>query len=76
MTPLHWAVERGHEECIHILLSYGAKSDAVSRFNKTPLSIAIEMNWTEIVQALQKPTVLDSKPCLYRIIGKNIFYSF
>ena len=76
MTPLHWAVEKGHEECVRVLLFYGAKPNSISRFNKTPLSIAMEMNWTDIVHELQKANVLEATLSIQNLgtNGKNQFY--
>lgn len=76
MTPLHWAVEKGHEECVRVLLFYGAKPNSVSRFNKTPLSIAMEMNWTDMVHELQKANILEATLSIQNLgtNGKNQFY--
>lgn len=43
-TALHIAVERGHQKCIKILRNKGADIKAVDYNNKTPLSLAIELN--------------------------------
>lgn len=40
MTPLHWAVENGYPNVVRMLLSHGADPDRLSKFNKTPRSIA------------------------------------
>lgn len=60
MTPLHWAVERGHEECVLVLLNEGANPRAESKFLKTPLSIAAEMGWDTMVEVLQSNTTREA----------------
>ena len=54
MTPLHWAVEQEHVEVINILLEYGADTNATSKFEKTPISIALEHNRLDLVDILQQ----------------------
>eukprot|EP00966_Prymnesium_polylepis_P200976 4657342-Prymnesium_polylepis.1 len=40
-TPLHWAVEKGHVECVRVLCENGAKVDSRERWqNWTPLMVA------------------------------------
>lgn len=53
MTPLHWAVQNEHEYCIKLLINYGAAVDVVSKFDKTPLSMAIEQDRMDLAQLLQ-----------------------
>lgn len=54
MTPLHWAVEREHIEVIHVLLEHGANPEATSKFDKTPISLALEHNRLDFVAILQQ----------------------
>lgn len=54
MTPLHWAVEREHLTVMHILLDYGADTNATSKFDKTPISIALEHDRLDLVDILQQ----------------------
>lgn len=41
MTPLHFAAERGHRNCCHVLLRHGANPSAKNRCNETALHIAV-----------------------------------
>lgn len=54
MTPLHWAVEREHVEVMHILLDHGADTNATSKFDKTPISLALEHDRLDLVDILQQ----------------------
>lgn len=81
MTPLHWAVEKGHEECACLLLNFGADPRAESKFYKTPLSIAMEMEWTEMIELLQISTnieatksIVDSVQGYYHIICTKVLW--
>lgn len=42
MTPLHWAIEKGFDNISELLLQQGANPYIVSKFMKTPYSIAKE----------------------------------
>lgn len=53
MTPLHWAVENENVEVIEALLQGGADPQAVSKFDKTPISMATEMGRGDIVHILE-----------------------
>ena len=44
MTPLHWAIEKGFNNIAELLLENGANPHALSKFLKTPFSIAKEKN--------------------------------
>ncbi|KAH8023510.1 hypothetical protein HPB51_014759 [Rhipicephalus microplus] len=66
MTPLHWAVERGHLEVIKCLLKWGADMNATNKFEKTPLDIALDNDYVEVVRVLQAwprkiPGILKSR---------------
>lgn len=52
MTPLHWAVVKRHKKIADSLLKQGADPSAISKFFKTPLSIAAESNQTDVLQEL------------------------
>lgn len=58
MTPLHWAVEREHVDVMHILLDHGADINATSKFDKTPISLALEHDRLDLVDILQQERVL------------------
>ncbi len=53
MTPLHWAVERGHAEVVEILLAASAEVSAVTRIGSyTPLHLASRRGDDAAVEAL------------------------
>ncbi|XP_014601792.1 PREDICTED: GA-binding protein subunit beta-1 isoform X3 [Polistes canadensis] len=54
MTPLHWAVEKEHIEVMHVLLEYGADKNANSKFDKTPMSLALEHGRSYLMDILQQ----------------------
>lgn len=54
MTPLHWAVENEHEEVMLVLLEHGADPNALSKFDKTPITLALEHDRTDLVEMLQQ----------------------
>lgn len=54
MTPLHWAVEQGHQDVIQLLLENGADPNALSKFQKTPVSLAYERGRIDFVSLLQQ----------------------
>lgn len=58
MTPLHWAVEREHVDVMHILLDHGADANATSKFEKTPISLALEHDRLDLVDTLQQDRVV------------------
>ena len=53
MTPLHWAVERGHIPIIETLLRYGADVNLESKFGKSSLEIASDIARPDIFEILQ-----------------------
>ena len=53
MTPLHWAVQRGFEDSVEVLLRYGADVSLENKFGKTPFDIATGKNRTDIIELLQ-----------------------
>ncbi len=52
-TPLFWAVEDNNEELVSFLVKHGANVNAKSNKGKTPLSIATEAGYTNIVEILK-----------------------
>lgn len=52
MTALHWAVEEERTELVKLLLKHGASPVAMSKYGETPLSIAEEMGYREVVEIL------------------------
>ncbi len=55
MTPLHWAVDRGHVAAVELLLRHWASVEVASKFDKTPLEIASDKGRSEIFEILQNP---------------------
>ena len=54
MTPLHWSVEREHTEVMLVLLEHGADPNSISKFNKTPITLALEHDRMDLVGMLQQ----------------------
>lgn len=52
MTPLHWAVERGHLPVIEVLLEHNADVNALSKFDKTPITVALDNGRLDLAQLL------------------------
>ncbi|KXJ83661.1 hypothetical protein RP20_CCG003603 [Aedes albopictus] len=52
MTALHWAVEKRHDKIVEMLLQHGADPNAVSKFGKSPISIASEAGQVDLVRIL------------------------
>lgn len=52
MTPLHWAVQKGHNNIAKVLLQHGADPNAMSKFSKTPITLAVELEQNDLVQEL------------------------
>ena len=53
MTPLHWAVERGHADCAEVLVRYGADVNFENKFGKCPLELASEHGRSDMYEMLQ-----------------------
>lgn len=51
-TPLHWAVEEEHPNLVSLLLKHGADPIAESKCGETPISIAQELEFDDIVEML------------------------
>ena len=56
-TALHWAAQRNNAELSDLLLTAGAKADAVSRYKITPLSLACTNGNATIIERLLKAGV-------------------
>lgn len=52
MTPLHWAVQKGHKSIAKVLLQHGADPNAMSKFSKSPITLAVELEQNDLVQEL------------------------
>lgn len=53
MTPLHWAVENRHPKIVEMLLECNADPTVVSKFCKTPLTIAYETEQFEVIKKIE-----------------------
>lgn len=51
--PIHLAVENGQYDLVRILLDSGADPNCVSRWNKTPLWLALELHLLAIVRLIE-----------------------
>lgn len=69
MTPLHWAVERGHYSVVVKLMEYGSNPNALSKFEKTPLIIALENGRQDVMDALQNTEVRVRPALIFRMIS-------
>lgn len=61
MTPLHWAIDRSFDNIAEILLENGANPYIVSKFLKTPYSIAKEKNNDFIINIIESLPALSAK---------------
>uniref|UniRef100_A0A3P9CUD6 GA binding protein transcription factor subunit beta 2a n=1 Tax=Maylandia zebra TaxID=106582 RepID=A0A3P9CUD6_9CICH len=53
MTALHWAAQHGHHSVAETLIKHGADVHALSKFDKTPFDIAMDIQNTELMLLLQ-----------------------
>lgn len=53
MTALHWAAQHGHHTVAETLIKHGADVHALSKFDKTPFDIAVDIQNTELMLMLQ-----------------------
>lgn len=53
MTALHWAAQHGHQGVAQTLLQHGADVHALSKFDKTPFDIAVDIHHTQLMLLLQ-----------------------
>ncbi|KAM4629985.1 GA-binding protein subunit beta-2a isoform 1-T5 [Polymixia lowei] len=54
MTALHWAAQHGHYRVAETLVKHGADVHALSKFDKTPFDIAVDIQHTELMLLLQE----------------------
>ncbi|KAM9384466.1 GA-binding protein subunit beta-2-like isoform 2-T4 [Pholidichthys leucotaenia] len=54
MTALHWAAQHGHRNVAETLIKHGADVHALSKFDKTPFDIAMDIQNTELMVLLQE----------------------
>lgn len=54
MTPLHWAAVCGHPNMVRVLLANGADAAAQTTDGKTPLDLAREEQYSDIVELLEE----------------------
>lgn len=52
-TPLHIACSRGHKKCVHVLLTAGAKVNAVTDTGWTPAHCACETGQVQLAIAME-----------------------
>ncbi|XP_052873704.1 ankyrin repeat and KH domain-containing protein mask [Anopheles cruzii] len=52
MTALHWAVNQKHSKIVEMLLQNGADPNVVSKFDKTPIQLALESGQGELWQVM------------------------
>lgn len=57
MTALHWAAQHGHHGVTEALIKHGADVHALSKFDKTPFDIAVDIQNTELMLLLQVGTL-------------------
>ncbi|KAL2080744.1 hypothetical protein ACEWY4_024537 [Coilia grayii] len=54
MTALHWAAQHGHHNVAEMLLKHGADAHSLSKFDKTPFDIAVDIQHAELILLLQE----------------------
>lgn len=52
LTPLHWAVEEDYPEIVKLLLQFGADPHAKSIYNDTPLTLAQDYEFHDIIDLM------------------------
>lgn len=62
MSPLHWAIEKGYDNIAELLLHHGANPYTISKFLKTPYSIAKEKNNDFIINMIEMMPATETKP--------------
>lgn len=53
MTPLHWAVEKGHKSIARLLLKHNADVTVTSKFGKTPIALAVLTEQADLLEELE-----------------------
>ena len=61
-TPLHYACQRGHAECIAVLVSYGANTTAVNSRKQAPMDVIGEQQYVrhDIIKAIKLQVRIDA----------------
>ncbi|KAK5911721.1 hypothetical protein CgunFtcFv8_005872 [Champsocephalus gunnari] len=54
MTALHWAAQHGHHAVAETLIKHGADVHTLSKFDKTPFDISVDIQNTELMLLLQE----------------------
>ncbi|XP_054619518.1 GA-binding protein subunit beta-2a isoform X1 [Dunckerocampus dactyliophorus] len=54
MTALHWAAQHGHHGVVETLIKHGADVHALSKFDKTPFDISVDIQNTDLMLLLQE----------------------
>lgn len=52
MTSLHWAIEKRFPKLVTLLLKHGADPSAMSKFDKSPITLSLETKQNDIFQEL------------------------
>lgn len=66
MSPLHWAIEKGHNNIAELLLEHGANANIISKFLKTPYSIAKEKGNDYVINLIETMVTTD-KPAQFNM---------
>ncbi|XP_037934907.1 probable serine/threonine-protein kinase tsuA isoform X2 [Teleopsis dalmanni] len=53
MTPLHWAVEKRFKSIVTLLLKYDADVTPMSKFGRTPVSLAVLTEQLDLIEELE-----------------------
>lgn len=74
MTALHWAAQHGHHGVAETLIKHGADVHALSKFDKTPFDIAVDIQNTELMLLLQVRHIWAGSVAveLINLIGKSL----
>ena len=51
-SPLHLCCEKGRENCVRLLLKYGANTEEQDKWCQTPLMYAVKTEWRNLVALL------------------------
>lgn len=54
MTALHWATQHRHRNVVQLLIKHGADVHALSKFDKSPFDIAVDIQHVELANLLQE----------------------
>lgn len=73
MTPLHWAVEKGHDNIAELLIENGANPHIQSKFLKSPYSIAKEKCNDFVVNLIESLPTTPNTPGLANAFDSSVF---